>query len=62
MYLIILQVGWGNWYGSFGVGQFGRGWRLRKVSLSCLAVVLRGLICAGPSLFRVVSHAPAEYS
>lgn len=63
MYLIIVLVGWGNWYGSSGVGQFGWGWRLRKVSLLCLTVVLRGLV-------SVLAHLcstwflipPAEYS
>lgn len=44
MYLIILLVSCSNWYGSSGVGHFGRGWRLRKVSLSWLEVGLRGLL------------------
>lgn len=63
MYLIILLVGCSNWYGSSGMGQFGWGWRLRKVSLSWLEAGLRGLL-------SVLAHLcstwflipPAEYS
>lgn len=63
MYLIILLVSCSNWYGSSGVGQFGWGWRLRKVSLSWLGVGLRGLLSVLAHLCSIRFLMPTlEYS